>query len=70
MGKLVVSCNSKQLNAIISDFEKNLLPADVTSSRSGDKQYKVTISYTNDVSEIVAGVVKNRMKDYENYEPK
>lgn len=70
MGELVISCNSKQLNAIISDFEKNLLPADVTSSRSGDKQYKVTISYTNDVSEIVAGVVKYRMKDYENYEPK
>ena len=70
MGELVITCNNKQLNAIISDFGKNVLPADVASSRSGDNQYTVTISYTDDASEIVAGIVKYRMKDYENYEPK
>ena len=65
MGKLTITCNSKQLNAITSDFEDATIPADITYGCLKNGKTTMTINYDDSDSNLVAAIVKYRLKDYE-----
>lgn len=65
MGKLKISCNSKQLHAIASDFEDATIPADIAYGHIKNGKTTMTINYDDADSDLVAAIVKYRLKDYE-----
>lgn len=65
MGRLTITCNSKQIEAITSDFEDAIIPADITYGKLKDGKTIMTINYDDADSNLVAAIVKYRLKDYE-----
>lgn len=65
MGKIVIRCNHKQLEAINKDFEDANVNAEVSYGIFHDGKTDVKIFYDDAEDGIVEGIVKYRMKNNE-----
>ena len=65
MGKIVIRCNSLQLEAINKDFEDASVSAEITYGIFHKGTTEVKISYDDAEDGIVEGIVKYRMKNNE-----
>lgn len=65
MGSIEITCTSKQIEAITSDFEDAIIPADITYGPIKDGKTIMTINYDDADSNLVAAIVKYRLKNYE-----
>lgn len=65
MGAMTITCNSKQLEAILRDFEDASVPADTAYSRMHKGKTELKINYDDEDDAIVAGIVKYRMRNNE-----
>lgn len=65
MGAITITCNSKQLEAILRDFEDASVPAETVYGRMHKGKTDLKISYDDEDDAIVAGIVKYRMRNNE-----
>jgi len=65
MGKMTVKCNSKQLQAILKDFEDASVAVDVFYGTLHKGTTDLNMFYDDQEDGIVAGIVKFRMKSNE-----
>lgn len=64
-GKMTVRCNSKQLQAILKDFEDASVAVDVSYGTLHKGTTDLNMFYDDQEDGIVAGIVKFRMKNNE-----
>lgn len=65
MGKMTIRCNSRQLQAILKDFEDASVAVEVNYSPFHKGTTKLEMFYDDQEDGIVAGIVKFRMKSNE-----
>lgn len=62
---MIIKCNSRQLQAILKDFEDASVPVEVSYDKFHKGTTELKMFYDDQEDGIVAGIVKYRMRNNE-----